>query len=57
MFLRSGLVALIAGASVTVDSAVVDLSPDPHAARVMNRTGMNRDGFVKNFFDIVSEAS
>jgi Ethanolamine utilization protein EutJ (predicted chaperonin) len=40
--------------SVAIGSVVVDLSSDPHAARVMSRAEMNRDGLMKNFFDMVS---
>jgi hypothetical protein len=47
----------VAEASVTVDSAVVDVSLDPHAARVTTRTEINRDGFLKYFFDIVKHSS
>jgi Ethanolamine utilization protein EutJ (predicted chaperonin) len=44
----------IAVSSVAIGSVVVDLSSDPHAARVMSRAEMNRDGLMKNFFDMVS---
>ena len=67
MLAAAGLVVLVAGASVeatsvegasvTVDSVVVELSSDPHEARSTSKTGIRSDFFDMNLFDIDNDTS
>lgn len=62
MFAAAGLVVLVAGASaegasVTVDSGVVELFPDPHEARNTRQAGIRSDFFEMNLFDIDNDTS
>ena len=62
MFAAAGLVVLVAGASVegasvTVDSGVVELLPDPHEARNTRQAGIRSDFFEMNLFDIDNDTS
>jgi hypothetical protein len=62
MFAAAGLVVLVAGASVegasvTVDSGVVELLPDPHEARNARQTAIRSDFFDMNLFDIDNDTS
>jgi hypothetical protein len=62
MFAAAGLVVLVAGASVegasvTVDSVVVELSSDPHEARSTSNAGIRSDFFEMNLFDIDNDTS
>jgi hypothetical protein len=62
MFAAAGLVVLVAGASVegasvTVDSGVVELLPDPHEVRNTRQAGIRSDFFDMNLFDIDNDTS
>jgi hypothetical protein len=62
MLAAAGLVVLVSGASVegasaTVDSAVVELSSDPHEVRNTSKTGIRSDVFVMILFDIDNDTS
>jgi hypothetical protein len=62
MLAAAGLVVLVAaasgeGVSVTVDSAVVELSSEPHEERNTSKTGTRSDVFEMNLFDIDNDTS
>jgi cyanophycinase-like exopeptidase len=67
MLAAAGLVVLVSGASVEatsvegasvmVDSVVVELSSDPHEARNTSKTGIKSDFFEMNLFDIDNDTS
>jgi cyanophycinase-like exopeptidase len=67
MLAAAGLVVLVSGASVEatsvegasvmVDSVVVELSSDPHEARNTSKTGIRSDFFEMNLFDIDNDTS
>jgi len=67
MLAAAGLVVLVAGASVeatsvegasvTVDSVVLELSSDPHEARSTSNAGNKSDFFEMNLFDIITDTS
>jgi hypothetical protein len=67
MLAAAGLVVLVSGASVeatsvegasvAVDSEVVELSSDPHEARSTSNAGIKSDFFEMNLFDIDNDTS
>jgi len=62
MFAAAGLVVLgagasVEGASITVDSGVVELLPDPHEGRNTRQAGIRSDFFDMNLFDIDNDTS